>query len=515
VKTGVVRRELPLVVDPANGTTLRLSVYNALREAVSSGRLAPGERLPSTRDLARQLGVARGTVVAAFELLTSEGYLRSAPGSGTSVVETLPDIWFALDRAKETAKGEQRTAELSKRGVKLAKNPFSGLALAKAPLPFRPHTPAVERFPLQRWRQLVARHARRCSVAQLREVDPRGFRPLREVLAQHLRVYRGVRCEVEQVTIVPGIHCALDLSARLLLDPGDRVWFEDPGYFGARRVVEASGALVVPIEVDRDGLDVDRALTLSLPARLAYVTPAHQAPLGAMLSFERRLKLLDWAVREKAWIFEDDYDGEFRYEGRPLPALQSLDRGGVVIYAGTFSKTLFPGMRLGYVVVPPSLVDPFTSALSNTQRFQQLLPQAVLTDFIAEGGFTQHLRRMRAIYAERRACLLEEMASELGEAIEVVGGDSGFEIVAMLEGGLDDRDVCRRANEARMEPMPLSKYAIHPLRRGGLLLGFGAVSLGRTRKAVPELARIIETAMRSRNEPSILARTNGADRKPA
>ena len=488
--------ELPLVLDRSPGKQIHLALYEALRDAILSGRLAPGERLPSTRDLARQLGVARGTVVLAFGHLTAEGYAHGAHGAGTSVATTLPEAWFALERTPPTRAAAPRAVALSKRGTVLARSPFTNLPLTSAPLPFRPHTPAVEPFPVRRWMQLVARRARKSGVAQLREVDARGYLPLRENLAHHLRAARGVRCEVDQIVIVPGIHLALDLLARLLLDPGDKVWFEDPGYFGARVLLAAAGAQLVPVPVDAHGLDVDRARALAPDARLAYVTPAHQSPLGSMLSLERRLALLEWAARERAWIFEDDYDGEFRYVGRPLPALQGLDERGVVLHAGTFSKSLFPGMRLGYVVLPPGLVAPFSAALTSTQRSPPLLPQAVLADFIGEGDFARHLRRMRAIYAERRACLLEGVARELGGAVDLVGGESGFEVLAMLAHGIDDREVCRRAGKMRLEPMPLSKYAVRPLDRGGLLLGFAAVSPARTRRAIPELARIVATAPR-------------------
>jgi GntR family transcriptional regulator/MocR family aminotransferase len=497
---GVARRELPLVLASSGARPRHLALYDALREAMLSGRLSAGSRLPSTRDLARQLGLARGTVVAAFEMLTAEGYLCGIRGAGTSVVDTLPDAWFGAERssAAKLAHPGSRAAmppPLSERGVRLARSPFRGFPFS-APLPFRPHAPAVEAFPRKRWMTLVARHARAAGAAHLREVDPRGYLPLRKAVAEHLRSSRGVRCDPDQIAIVSGVHQALDVVARLVLDPGDAVWFEDPGYFGARAVLESVGARIVPVNVDDKGLDVAHGRMVGRHARLAYVTPAHQSPLGALMPLDRRVSLLEWADRERAWIFEDDYDSEFRYEGRPLPALQGLDEHGAVIHAGTFSKALFPGLRLGYVVLPPSLVDPFAAAMATLQRFQPLLPQAVMSDFIAEGDLGRHLRKMRHLYAERRAAMLEALEQSLGSVVEIVGGKSGFEIVALLPPGRDDRAICRAAREARLEPLPLSKYSLRPLERGGLLLGFAAVSVARTARAVPVLARIVEAAMR-------------------
>jgi GntR family transcriptional regulator/MocR family aminotransferase len=496
---GIARRELPLVLASSGSRPRHLALYDALREAILNGRLSAGARLPSTRDLARQLGLARGTVVAAFEMLTAEGYLSGVRGAGTSVVDTLPDAWFGAHDASVSER--RRAAEpppLSERGARLASSPFRAFPVS-APLPLRPHAPSVDGFPRKRWMQLVARQARVAAAAHLHEVDPRGYLPLRKAVAEHLRSSRGVRCETDQVAIVSGVHQALDVIARLVLDPGDAVWLEDPGYFGARAVLDAGGARVVPVNVDDKGLDVAHGRSVGRHARMAYVTPAHQSPLGALMPLDRRMSLLEWAHRERAWIFEDDYDSEFRYEGRPLPALQALDEHGVVIHAGTFSKALFPGLRLGYVVLPQSLVDPFAAAMATLQRFQPLLTQAVMTEFITEGDLGRHLRKMRHLYAERRAAMLEALDQTLGGRVEIVGGKSGFEVVALLPPGQDDRAICRAAREARLEPLPLSKYAVRPLERGGLLLGFAAVSAARTARAVPTLARILEATPRLRD----------------
>jgi GntR family transcriptional regulator/MocR family aminotransferase len=482
--------ELPLVLDPTGATPLQLALHDALRDAILHGRLGPGARLPATRDLARQVHVARGTVVLAYEQLAAEGYLRGARGAGTFVVETLPDTWFAPVGQASIAR-KRRPANLSQRGARLARSPFPA-AMPGPPRPFLPYTPSVDAFPWARWGQLVARHARRTTADRLGDVDPRGYLPLREALAEHLSVSRGVECDAARVLVFSGVHQALDLVARLLLDAGNSVWMEDPGYFGARRVLEAAAVNLVPVAVDDAGLVVEKGIAAAPRARLAYVTPAHQAPLGATLSLNRRMRLLSWADDAGAWVFEDDYDSEFRYESRPLPALQGLDDRGVVLHAGTLSKAMFPGLRLAYLVVPDALVDPFAAAISAVHRFVPLLTQAAVTDFIVEGDLGRHLRRARALYAERGAALASSLASQLGGEVDVVGGASGLQLLAMLRPTVSDRLVCRRAREEGVEMLPLSKFALRPLRRGGLVLGFAAVDAARTRRAVPTLREILK-----------------------
>jgi GntR family transcriptional regulator/MocR family aminotransferase len=303
-----------------------------------------------------------------------------------------------------------------------------------------------------------------------------------------------VRCAADRILVLPGIHQALDLATRLLLDPGDAAWMEDPGYFGARQVLQGAGAAVVPIPVDGAGLDVGRGIDLAPEARLAYVTPAHQAPMGTTLSAARRMLLLDWAERAGAWIFEDDYDSEFRYEGRPLPALQGLDDRDVVIHAGTLSKVMFPGLRLAYLVVPDALVDAFTAGLSTLHRYVPLLMQAAAADFVAEGHLARHIRRARAVYAERRASLVGALEAELDADLRVVGSTCGMQVLARLTGHASDRAISRAAREAGLEMLPLSKFAMRPLRRGGLVLGFAAVHPARTRRAIPELRALLRSS---------------------
>ncbi len=486
----VALRELPLALK-GDGRPMQIAISEALRSAMQDGRLRPGARLPSSRDLARQLRVARGTVVLSYERLRAEGYLKGARGAGTMVVESLPERWFAPSSPRATTVKTERSITLSKRGERLSRSPFT-IGLLPPPRPFRPHAPAVDAFPGALWGRLIARHSRDARPDRLREADPRGYRPLREAVAEHLRVYRGVVGSADQVVIGAGTMQILSLLASLLLKEGDAVWMEDPGFFGATRVLRSLGAQLVPVPVDHAGIDVEAGIAAAPDARMAYVTPARQTPLGATLTLERRVRLLEWARQSGAWIFEDDYDSEFRYEGRPLPALQGLDQHGVLLYTGTFTKTMFPGIRLAFAVLPDALVDPFASALSLQLRHLPLLPQLALTDFITEGHFGRHLRRMRVLYAERREALLSALQSGLAEPIEIVGSSAGLEVVARLPPGVNDRAVTKIALGLGVEMAPLSRYALRPLRRGGLVLGFAAVSAARSRRAVPILRAAID-----------------------
>jgi len=484
-------RELPLALKSNGEGSLQDAISDALRSAIQEGRLRPGARVPSSRDLARQLRVARGTVVLAYERLAREGYLRGARGGGTVVVESLPEHWLAPRRTPTPASRAERSVALSKRGERLAHSPFP-IGPLPPPRPFRPHMPAVDAFPAQLWAGLVARHARNPRPDRLREVDAKGYAPLREALAEHLRVYRGVACAADHVVIAGGTQQLLDVTTRLLLDEGDAAWMEEPGHFGAREILRAAGARLVPVPVDGEGIDVDAGIAAAPDARLAFVTPARQSPLGVTLSLQRRVKLLEWARRNSAWVFEDDYDSEFRYDGRPLPALQGIDRNGVVIYSGTFAKTMFPGIRLAYAVLPDCLVAPFASALSLLSRYVPLLPQLALADFISGGHFARHLRRMRMLYAERRESLLGALESRLGDGIEIVGSSAGLDVVARLPPGVSDRAVARIALGLEVETIPLSRYAIRPERRGGLVLRFAAVPAARSLRAIPALRSAIE-----------------------
>jgi GntR family transcriptional regulator/MocR family aminotransferase len=479
-------------------------VYAALRTEILEGRLRPGVRLPSTRDLASQYKLSRGTIVTAFEQLKAEGYVDGNIGSGSYVSKVLPEQLLQItgrnrpglrDGRKPSAfRGDARPPQrnLSEYGRRLDIFPPLELRPSRA---FRAYVPALDLFPTTLWARIAARRLRTATTNLLLGCDPLGYRPLREAIADYLSTSRGVRCNFEQVAIVSGVQEALDLTVRLFLNPGDRVCMENPGYIGASRVFEAMGAQIVPAPVDNQGIVLDKQSVRR--AGLIYVTPGHQFPLGITMSLARRLHLLKCAEEAEALIFEDDYDSEYRYAGRPMPALQGLDRGGRVLYAGTFSKTLFPSLRLGYLVVPTDLISVFRTAKAVTNRHAQLLDQAVLCDFIGEGHFGRHLRRMREVYSERLSVLLESARQRLSGLLEVSNIEAGLQTVGWLSADIDDERAARAAAARQVEVIPLSWYARGRSDLNGLQLGFAATNPGEIRRGVRELAMALEAIVMS------------------
>jgi GntR family transcriptional regulator/MocR family aminotransferase len=476
-----------LVLDPRSSEPLYLQVYRALRRAVLAGELPPGTRLPATRALAAELSVARNTVLAAFDQLLAEGYVEGRVGDGTYVARALPaDLPRAMPEIPATPPARPA---LSRLGQALAGFPRLSGSDAE-PVPFRHGLPALDAFPFADWSRLAGRVWRNPPTRLLGNGDPAGYRPLREALAAYLGAARGVRCEAEQVIVVSGSQQALDLAGRLLLDPGDAAWIEDPGYLGARAALLAAGADLIPVPVDEEGLDVAAGRRLQSSARLAYVTPSHQFPLGRTMSLSRRLAFLEWADSAGAWILEDDYDSEYRYVGRPLPALQGLDRAERVIYVGTFSKVLFPALRLGYLVAPPRLVEAFTRARALADRQPPALEQAVLTEFIEAGHFARHLRRMRALYAQRQAALLTAAGALEGQ-LRLEPADAGMHLIGWLPDGLDDRQAARSAAAAGVDVTPLSALRLRAADSAGLLLGYTGFDDVTAARALERLAEVL------------------------
>lgn len=482
-------------LDRTSPAPLYQQIYESLSGAVLNGQLTPGWRLPSTRELADALDVSRNTVMNAFEQLLAEGYLVAETGSGTYVTDTLPeDLLRTTTQEKPSMQGGSVTRRLSERGQLLAQTQVSVSRFSTEDHVFTQGLPAMEAFPFDLWGRLATRCQREAPSSLFRYGDPAGYQPLREAIAAYLRAARAVQCEPEQVVICSGSQQALDLSTRLLLDPGDAAWIEDPGYMGARAALIGAGARILPIPIGAEGIDLTTAPDED--ARLIYVTPSHQFPLGVAMSLTQRLNLLH---RTMGWIIEDDYDSEFRYAGRPLPALQGLDTDGRVIYLGTFSKVLFPALRVGYLVVPPDLVEAFGRALGILSRGVSPITQAILAEFIGEGHLSRHIRRMRVLYEERRDTLIEAAEAELGGFLEIGPTETGLHTVGWLPEGVDDKGAAQRAAEHDVEAVGLSNYALRRMTRGGLVLGYSAARPEAIRAGMKRLARGYEGSIRHRH----------------
>jgi GntR family transcriptional regulator/MocR family aminotransferase len=468
-------------------------LYAALRGDILAGRLRPGSRLPATRDLARQYRLSRGTILSAFEELKAEGYLNGSRGSGTYVSSVLPEhlLQVTAQRSQERSRGKPGPRPLSVYGLRVQS--FGNLE-SRPTRAFRANLPALDLFPTQIWTRIAERRLRHLSIPQLLGCDTMGYLPLRSAIAGYLNASRGTQCNPEQVMIVSGTQEALDLAGRLILNPGDSVCLEEPGYTGAAMAFEALGAKVLPVPVDDEGMRLPGARK----AKLVYITPGHQFPLGMTMSLARRLQLLDWARRSRALIFEDDYDSEFRYAGRPVPALQGLDRQGLVLFAGTFSKVLFPGLRIGYLVLPSDLIEPFAAAKSVLNRHAPPFEQTVLCDFMVEGHFERHLRRMREIYAERLSTLVESARRKLAGLLQLSDVEAGLQTVGWLQQGIDSKAAQRAAALGKVEVNPLPVSSPMRMPRQALQLGFAAVNPQEIKRGVHQLGLALEELTKSR-----------------
>jgi len=491
---------LPLSLrGPKTGTPLYRWLYDELRLRILSGQLRPGTRLPATRDLAAQYGLSRPTIVTAFEQLRSEGYVEGKVGSGTYVSQTLPDELLQASRAKPSTIKHRRRVTLSNYAKRLKTTQQevprdvlrSRASRASAPRAFRAGQPALDAFPSDLWAQVASRRLRRVSTGLLAGGEALGYRPLREAVAEYLNTSRGVDCSAEQVLIISGVQEALDRAAHLLLNPGDPVWMEEPGYPRAAACFSSVGAKICPVSVDNEGLDFKVGQSRYPIPPLIYVTPAHQFPLGVTMSLPRRLSLLEWARKSGVMIFEDDYDSEYRYSGRPVPALQGLDRAGVVIYAGSFTDALFPALRLGYLVAPPVMVEIFGAAASVSTHHPPLIDQAILCDFIVEGHFARHVRRMRELYAERLGVLIKEVRAQLSGLLNISDVEAGLRTVGWLPQKISAERVAKAAANCDVEVVPISRYAFTRSRLNGLVLGFAAVDGHELKRGVQELARVL------------------------
>src|ERR1700719_2594911 len=439
-------------------------VYQRIRSEILSGRLAAGARLPSSRTLASELGIARGTGVTAFQMLAGEGYTVSAGARGTVVNVALP-------RARKS----KHSAEPAETGGNLRRS----ISTPPTPLLFRVGLPALDAFPRKQWTRIAARVARQCDGEQMANPnlhDIMGYEPLRRAIASYLRIARDITCSADQILITAGFQGALGLIIQALLKPGAKVWVEDPGYFFARNLLQQAPLRLVGVRIDDGGLDVAAATRNAPDAALALVTPSHQFPLGMTLPIERRLALLDWADRQRAWIVEDDYDCEFHHRGLPPPALKSLDRNGRVLYAGSFSKVLFPGLRLGYLVLPGALAERFARIASAVFPTPAIMIQKSVEAFISQGHFARHLSRMRALYTERRKALAAAIESTMRQHVEIRLQDGGMHFVAWLRGGVSDTEIVEHLRRKGIGPAPLSRCSLRASGHNGLMIGYTNVT---------------------------------------
>jgi GntR family transcriptional regulator/MocR family aminotransferase len=482
-------------LERAAATPLFRQLYLQMKEAILAGGIAPSARLPATRELGRLLQVSRQTVLAAYEQLMAEGYLVGTVGKGTFVSASLPAAASRRKAGEDDMAVPPLVRPLSARGEAMAAA-MVRVRHHDGPLrTFRISMPGLDLFPFEVWRKIEARHWRRRQVP-LGYGGPAGHAPLRELLCAYLQASRGVRCVPEQIVITTGSQQALYLLAQLLLAPGEGVWLESPGYQGALAPFAVAGARICPVPVDAEGMLVAYAAARYPDARMAFATPSHQLPLGVTMSLARRLELLRWAQAKRAWIVEDDYDSEYRYTGPPLASLQSLDRSGCVIYVGTLSKVLFPGLRLGYIVAPPALAEPLARAKAVVDRHSPIVPQAVLADFIQEGHFARHIRRTRDAYGERRSAMLEALQTRMAGLLDCGPSDAGLDLCVGVTNGLNELDAAARAGAGGVDVRPLAYYtnpdagpdcAVPP----GLLLGFSAFTPDEIRAGIARLERAI------------------------
>lgn len=490
----------PIALEVEGDRPLYRQIFDWFRQAILSGQLRPGQSVPSTRSLASHLRVSRAPVLAAFELLHAEGYLESRTGAKTRVTMALPErvTKHAVDRNG----GETRLP----RGPRTVGG--KPIAWIWAPdEPWLQHTAAfrvgvadVRHFPTRIWSSILARHAR---TPPPRTTGSMGLQQLRVAIAEYLRVTRDVHCVPEQIMVVNGTQNGLQIAARVLLGSGDSVWMEDPGYWGARGAFESIGANPVPVSVDNEGLDVAEGLRRKPGARVAYVTPAHQFPMGYTMSVTRRMALLDWATRNDAWIIEDDYDSEFRFSGQPISSLQSLDTDSRVVYIGTFSKAFSAGLRIAYLVIPMDLVPAFRTARQAIDITSPTLCQMALADLMQSGHFARHIRRMNRIFSTRREVLIAALGQHVGDSLEIVGTVAGLHLVGLLPQGTNDDAVARSLANAGISAIPLSTCYLKRGTEAGLILGYANVEVDEIQEATKVLAAILRQELSRTTDPRV------------
>jgi GntR family transcriptional regulator / MocR family aminotransferase len=484
--------DFAITLDNNSSVPLHQQLYEEIRQAILNGRLLPGGRVPSTRQLAKSLGISRTTVTQTYDQLLSEGYVETVVGSGTFVCSQLPDDLLHSTPIESAGKITRPLINLSQYGTSLIGiEDVPRIAEPDLPFNFRYGRPAFDQFPLTLWRKLLSRYC--CSDLHWLDYsrDALGYQPLREAISQYLSRSRAVKCSPDQVLIVNGTQQALDLIMRLFIEPDDAIAIEDPGYLSARLIFQSHRAKLLPIAVDKSGLVVeDLAKHSETQIRLVYVTPSHQFPTGAILSLRRRLELLTWAQQTGGFIIEDDYDSEYRYGDKPIPALQGLDKSDSVLYIGTFSKVLFPSLRIGYLVLPKSLASLFARAKWLSDRHLPILEQRVLTDFIKEGHLERHIRKMRSLYDKRRQALVKALNFHFKEKATILGEQAGIHLMVRFQTHLSDEEIIEYAAKVGVGMMSATPQYLRPHSKGEFIFGYSELTEKQLEEGICLLAQI-------------------------
>lgn len=493
-KTAITGSLVSLEIDKRSKVPIHRQISDRLREAIQNGRMPAGTKLPSTRVFADELGVSRNTVMQVFDALSAEGFLTGRVGAGTYVAglsATEPQD-VAMEQPAPRNGASYPFRSLSRRGKNLVLSATG--EFSERPTPFMPDLPDLREFPIRTWLRLLNETSGRLTGEILADTSNAGYEPLRRAIAQYLNASRGMACDYRQVIITTGSQQSLDLVCRMLIDPGDPVWLEEPGYVGARAVIGANGAALYPVPVDEDGICAEiAALTLPVP-RFIFTSPSRHYPLGATLSMARRHALLQFAQASGSWIVEDDYDHEFRYVGTSFPAIYGLDTGARTIHIGTFSKILLPSFRLGYIVVPPDLADAFAKARAVVDRHASLIEQMVLSEFMLRGLFAAHTRRMRGLYRTRQLQLIEGMRELFGADTALSATETGMHVILPLPQTADDQHLAKLAATRGVVVRPLSPYYAGSERRKGLLLGFSAFNSSEITLGLSRLSSLRDTS---------------------
>lgn len=482
--------DLAIYLNRTSAIPLYQQLTAKIRNAVLEGRLKPKQKLPSSRSLAKSLTISRSTVTLCYEQLESEGYLITKMGSGTYVCHQIPDQWLK-SQPIEPVTNKAIANPLSNFAQNL--NAINRLSIAEPDLEisFRYGNPAHKYFPIHEWRKLMTRHCQNSPELLNYFADAAGYFPLRQEIANYLGRSRAVHCTPEQVIITNGSQQALDLIARLLLDPGNWIAVEEPGYLGARCCFQGQFAQIQPIKVNSVGLDVEELNNCQQDFKLVYVTPSHQFPTGVTMSLSQRIALLQWAEKTNTFIIEDDYDSEYRYRSQPIPALQGMDRAGSVIYIGTFSKILFPSLRIGYLVVPVNLIPIFSKAKWLCDRFCPILEQYALTDWIRLGHFERHIRRMRQLYNLRRQALITAFDQYFGDRVTILGENAGIHLMAKINTALPDQAITEIAAAAGIGLISARGYYLQPQHQGEFVFGYGQLEIAEINRGIFKLSQIL------------------------